>query len=94
MRCSIEVRLVYSNDQRFFEQKTIRVAVTRQDSSVSLVNVMARVLLLFGEGGENDLGVFVLRSICGVLLDLSIGLRVGCFVDQFFLFIPNSRGSP
>ena len=78
------------NDQRFFDQKTIRIVVTPQNSSVLPVNVMARVLLVFGEGGENDVGVFVLRSICGVLLDLSIGLRVGGFVDQFFLLIPNS----
>ena len=82
-----------TNDQRFLDKKTIRVVVTPQNSSVLPVDVMVRVLLVFGEGRENDAGAFVLRSICGVLLDLSIGLRVGCFVDQFFLFIPNSRRS-
>ena len=82
-----------TNDQRFLDQKTMRVAVTPQSPSVSPVDVMARVLLVFGEGGENDVGVFVLRLIRGVLLDLSISLRVGGFVDQFFLLIPNSRGS-
>lgn len=81
------------NDQRFFDQKTIGVVVTPQNSSVLPIDVMARVLLVFGEGGENDVVAFVLRSIGGVLLDLSIGLRVGGFVDQFFLLIPNSRGS-
>ena len=78
-----------TNDQRFFDQKTIRVVITPQNSSVLPIDVMVRVLLVFGEGRENDSGVFVLRSICGVLLDLSIGLRVGCFVDHFFK-IPNS----
>ena len=82
-----------TNDQRFFDQQTIGVVVTPQDTSVLPVDVMARVLLVFGEGGENALGVFVLLSICGVVLDLSIGLRVGCFIDQFFLFIPYSRRS-
>ena len=52
------------NDQRFFDQQTIGVAVTPQNSSVLPVDVMARVLLVFGEGGENDTGFFVLRSIC------------------------------
>jgi hypothetical protein len=90
MRCSIELWFMCTNDQRFFDQKTMRVVVTPHSSSVLPVDVMARVRLVFGEGRENDASVFVLRSICGVLLDLSIGLRVGCFVDQFFVFIPNS----
>ena len=51
------------NDQRFFDQKTIGVAVTPQNSSVLPVDVMARVLLVFGEGGENDVVAFVLRSM-------------------------------
>jgi hypothetical protein len=51
------------NDQRFLDQKTIRIVVTPQNSSVLPVDVMARVLLVFGEGGENDVGVFVLRSV-------------------------------
>jgi hypothetical protein len=59
-----------SNDQRFFDQKTIGVVVTPQDSSVSPIDVMTRVLFVFGEERENDVGVFVLRSIRGGLLDL------------------------
>ena len=52
------------NDQRFFDQKTIGVVVTPQNSSVLPIDVMVRVLLVFGEGRENDGGVFVIRSIC------------------------------
>jgi len=52
-----------TNDQRFLDQKTIRVVVTPQNSSVLPVDVMVRVLLVFGEGRENDAGAFVLRSI-------------------------------
>jgi hypothetical protein len=52
-----------TNDQRFLDQKTIGIVVTPQNSSVLPVDVMARVLLVFGEGGENVVGVFVLRSI-------------------------------
>jgi hypothetical protein len=63
MRRSIELWFMCPNDQRFFDQKTIGVVVTPQNSSVLPVNAMARVLLVFGEGGENDVGVFVLRSI-------------------------------
>ena len=57
-----------SNHQRFFDQKTIGVVVTPQDSSVSPIDVMVRVLLVFGEGKEDDVSVFVLRSIRGGLL--------------------------
>ena len=38
IRCSIELRLMCSNGQRFFDQKTIRVTVTPQDSSVSSIH--------------------------------------------------------
>ena len=59
-----------SNHQRFFDQKVIGVVVTPQDSSVSLIDVMVRVLLVFGERGENDVGICVLHSVCDGLLDL------------------------
>ena len=52
-----------TNELRVFGQKTIRVVVTPQDSSVSPVDVMARVLHVFGGGRENDGGAFVLRSM-------------------------------
>jgi hypothetical protein len=53
-----------TNDQSFFDQMTIRVVVMPHSASILSVDVMVRVLPVFGEGRENDAGVFVLRSIC------------------------------
>ena len=52
-----------TNDQRFFDQETIGIVVTPQDSSVSPIDVVVRVLLVFGEGRENDVVFFVFRSV-------------------------------